>query len=348
VALVVAITVLAASMKDWIRDVFDAQFSGDYVVNSNTFGYGGLSPLVADELNELTEVEAATGIRVGFARLTGDTPADIAYTAVDPATVTTVFDIGVTAGALETLDERGVLVDDATAESRDLAMGDLVTFQFLNGDSRELTVHGIYTEEDLAGEYVISQALHESTGADQFDFAVYLMVADGVSTTDARAALASVTDRYANAELLSRGEYLDQQAAQLDPIVNLMYALLALAILIALFSIANSISLSIHERTRELGLLRAVGMTRRQVRSVVRWESLLLALLGTGSGLVLGTFFGWAISVTVRGGSLTGFAMPYVSIVVVAALALTGALLAAVRPARRAARLDVLKAIANE
>ncbi|HEX6659804.1 MAG TPA: FtsX-like permease family protein, partial [Ilumatobacter sp.] len=157
-----------------------------------------------------------------------------------------------------------------------------------------------------------------------------------------------VTDDYANAELLSRGEYLDQQAAQLDPIINMMYALLALAIVIALFSIANSISLSIHERTRELGLLRAVGMTRRQVRSVVRWESVLVALLGTGSGLVLGVFFGWAISVAVRGGGLTGFALPVLSILVVAALALLGALLAATRPARRAARLDVLKAIASE
>jgi putative ABC transport system permease protein len=348
VALVVAITVLAASMKDWIRDVFDDQFSGDYVVNSNTFGYGGLSTLVADELNELPEVEAATGIRVGFARMVGDTPSDVAYTAVDPATVTTVFDIGVTAGALETLDERGVMIDDATAESRDLALGDQITFQFLNGDSRELTVHGLYTEDDLAGEYVVAQALHESTGADQFDFAVYLALVEGVSEPDARAALAAVTDGYANAELLSRGEYLDQQAAQLDPIVNLMYALLALAILIALFSIANSISLSVHERTRELGLLRAVGMTRRQVRSVVRWESVLLAVLGTGSGLVLGVFFGWAISVTVRGGGLAGFALPVVPIVVVAALALAGAVLAAVRPARRAARLDVLTAIANE
>lgn len=178
------------------------------------------------------------------------------------------------------------------AESQGLGLGDPVTFQFLNGNRHQLTVHGIYTEENLAGEYVVSQALHEASGADQFDFAVYLVMADGVAEPDARAALARVTDRYASAELLSRGEYLDQQAAQLGPIVNLMYALLALAIVIALFSIANSISRSIHERTRELGLRRAVGMTRRQVRSVVRWESLLLAIVGMGSGLGLGVFFG--------------------------------------------------------
>ena len=348
VALIVGITVMAASMKDWIRDVFEAQFSGDYVVNSNSFGYGGLSPQVASELNELPEVEAATGIRVGLARIADESPSDISYTAVDPTTVGTVFDIGLTAGAIETLDETGVLVYEGTAESRGLGIGDQVTFQFLDGQSRELTVDGMYTEHDLAGHFVVTHALHEASGADQFDLAVYVITVDGVAEDDARAALTSVTDGYANAELLSRNEFLDERAAQFDPIINLMYALLALAIVIALFSIANSISLSIHERTRELGLLRAVGMTRHQVRSVVRWESVLLALLGTGSGLVLGVFFGWSISVTLRDGGLTRFAFPVLSIVVVAALALLGALLAAARPARRAARLDVLNAIADE
>ena len=107
-------------------------------------------------------------------------------------------------------------------------------------------------------------------------------------------------------------QYLDEQSAQIDPLVNLMYALLALAIGIALFSIANSMALSIHERTRELGLLRAVGMTRAQIRTTVRWESVLVALLGTGSGVVLGVFFGWAISVTVRQDGMTAFVLPVV------------------------------------
>jgi putative ABC transport system permease protein len=227
-------------------------------------------------------------------------------------------------------------------------MGDLVTLEFLDGEERPLIVEGIYTEDELALSFVVTHALHETTGADQFDFSVYILTQEGVDERDARASIAEATAAYPNAELLSREAYLDQQTAQIDPIVNLMYALLGLAILISLFSIANSMALSVHERTRELGLLRAVGMTRAQVRSAVRWESLLVALLGTGFGVVLGVFFGWAISVTVREGGLTVFTLPATSIVVVAVLATAGALLATARPAWRAARLDILRAVATE
>ena len=127
-----------------------------------------------------------------------------------------------------------------------------------------------------------------------------------------------------------------------------MYGLLALAILIALFSIANSMSLSIHERTHELGLLRAVGMTRHQTRATIRWESALIALLGTGLGLLIGMFFGWSISVTIRSSGLGTFIVPWTALLVVATLAVVGGVIATIRPARRAARLDVLHAIATE
>ncbi len=348
VALVIGITIIAASVKDWIHDVFDEQFSGDLVVSTDSFGYGGLSPQLAAQLNGLPEVEAATGIRVGFARVLGDGESDEMYTAVDTATVTAVFDIGMIQGSVEDLDDRGVLLDDDEAADRGVTTGDEVTLQLLNGEQLTLTIQGIYTEQDLAGNYVITHSLHESTGADQFDLSVYIALSEGVTESEARAVISPITDAHANAELLGREEYIDEQASQVDPLVNMMYGLLSLAIVIALFSIANSMALSIHERTRELGLLRAVGMSRRQVRSVVRWEAVLVALLGTGSGVVLGVLFGWAISVTIRDEGLTAFALPVTSVVVIAALAMIGALLATARPAWRAARLDVLKAIASE
>jgi putative ABC transport system permease protein len=127
-----------------------------------------------------------------------------------------------------------------------------------------------------------------------------------------------------------------------------MYGLLGLAVIIALFSIANSMALSIHERTHELGLLRAVGMTRHQTRAAVRWESVPIALLGTITGAFVGLFFGWSISVTIRGGGLGTFTVPIAPIVVIVVLAVLGGVIAALRPARRAARLDVLQAIATE
>jgi putative ABC transport system permease protein len=348
VALVVAINVLAASAKDWIRDVFNEQFTGDYVVSTDVFGIGGLSPQLAADLNKLPEVKAATGIRIGFAHLTGEHDANVQYTAVDPRTVGQIFDIDMRQGAIEALDDRGVLVNTAEAEKRHVVVGDTMSFGFASGQTRDLVVEGTYGKDDLAGKFVVTHSLHESVGADQFDFSVYIVTQPGVSDQAARTAIGALADKYANADLQSRSQYLDDQAAQLDPLVNLMYGMLALAIVIALFSIANSMALSIHERTRELGLLRAVGMTRGQLRSAVRWETVLVSLLGTGLGVLLGIFFGWAISVTMRDGGLTNFVLPVTSVVVVAALAVIGGVLATVRPAWRASRLSVISAISTE
>jgi putative ABC transport system permease protein len=328
--------------------MFEGQFTGDYVVSTDTFGFGGLSPEVADRLNDLPEVTAATGIRLGFARDISGGGGDTSYVAVDPETAGQLFELGMIDGTLEALSPDGILVDDDEAADRQLAVGDTVEFGFVNGSTRTLTVQGIYSEDDLAGAFVVSQALHEQTGADQFDFSVYVATAQGASDADAGAAIAAVSDDYPNADLQSRSEYIEAQASQVDQIVNLMYGLLGLAIFIALISIANSISLSIHERTRELGLLRAVGMTRHQTAKTVRGEAAIVALLGTGLGALLGVFFGWAISVTLREDGLTTFSMPIVGLIVIVAAGVAGGVIAAVRPAWRAAHLDVLRAIASE
>ncbi|MGD9701757.1 MAG: ABC transporter permease [Acidimicrobiia bacterium] len=347
VALVAAITIIAASAKDWTRDVFGGQFGGDFVVSTNSFGFGGLSPDVAAALNQLPEVDAAAGIRLGAAHdVAGDD--DISYISVDPATASKVFDIHVSEGSLDALSVDGIFLFDDAAADRGLVVGDTFDVGFLDGTVRPLTVEGIYTEDALAGSFVISHALSEQTGTDQFDFSVYVLTAPGVDAARAEAAIAGISDAYPNADLQSRDEYIDAQAAQVDMIVNLMYGLLGLAVVIALISIANSIALSIHERTRELGLLRAVGMTRGQTRASVAWEAVLIALVGTVLGVVIGVFFGWSISVTLRGSGLGTFSMPVMPLVVIAVVAILGAVIAAIRPAWRAARLDVLRAISSE
>ncbi len=348
VALVVAITVIAATARDWTRDVFAGQFTGDFVVSTNTVGFGGISPDLAERLNSLPEVAAAAGIRVGGARDISGGGGDIGYVSVDPGTAGRVFDIGMIDGTMDALTPDGILIDDDTAGDRHLVVGDTLDFGFVDGSARTLTVEGIYTKDDLAGRYVVSHALHEQTGVDQFDLSVYVATAAGVSDADAKAAIASASDEYPNAKLQSRAEYIEAQAAQIDQIVNLMYGLLALAIIIALISIANSISLSIHERTHELGLLRAVGMTRHQTGSVIRWEAAIVALLGTALGALLGLCFGWAISVTLRQEGLTQFNVPVTSLAVIVAIGVLGGVLAAVRPGWRAARLDVMRAIATQ
>ena len=148
--------------------------------------------------------------------------------------------------------------------------------------------------------------------------------------------------------MLDQTEYKADQTKFIDQLLGLIYAMLALAILIALLGIGNTLALSILERTRELGLMRAVGMTRRQLRSAVRWESVIIALQGTLLGLAVGIFFGWALVRAMRDQGLNTLQFPIVSLVVIVVLAAVAGVLAAVFPARRAAKLDVLRAIETE
>jgi putative ABC transport system permease protein len=177
---------------------------------------------------------------------------------------------------------------------------------------------------------------------------VFVAKARDVSSEQARAAVERVAAAYPNAKLLDQTQFKEAQSAQINQLLALIYVLLALAVFIALLGIANTLALSIFERTRELGLLRAVGMTRAQLRTAVRWESVIIALFGTLLGLVIGLFFGWALVQALKSEGFTSFEVPagqLLTVVVVAALA---GVVAAIGPARRAARLDVLRAITTE
>jgi len=174
-------------------------------------------------------------------------------------------------------------------------------------------------------------------------------LADGVSTADGEAAIQPVADRFGAPDVQDRQEYVVSVAGQVDQMLTVIYVLLVMAIVIALMGIANTLSLSIHERTRELGLLRAVGQSRWQLRRMVRGEALVVALFGTVGGLGLGTFLGWAMVKTIEAAEgLGAFAVPAGQLAVVVALGAIVGVVAAVRPARRAARLDVLQAIATD
>jgi putative ABC transport system permease protein len=169
-----------------------------------------------------------------------------------------------------------------------------------------------------------------------------------VSPAEGRKAIDGVLKVYPNAELQDRTEFKDAQAAQINQLLGLIYVMLLLAVIIALIGIANTLALSIYERTRELGLLRAVGMSRRQLRSSIRWESVIIALLGTLVGLVIGFFFGWAVIQALRDQGFTRFAPPAGQLILVVIVGGLAGVLAAVFPARRAAKLDVLQAVTHE
>ena len=144
---------------------------------------------------------------------------------------------------------------------------------------------------------------------------------------------------------MTRDEYKGTIAAQIDQMLNLVYVLLFMALVIALFGIANTLALSVFERTREIGLLRAVGMSRAQIRSSVRWESVLIAMLGTVLGTAIGLGFGWAVWRALEADGFNTFAVPFGQLGIIVLVAAVAAVLAAGRPARRAARTDVLASI---
>ena len=280
VALVAAITVIAASVRDWTRDAVSELFTGDYVVSTSMYGYGGLSPDLAAEVAALPEVDVASGVRVGAAHDV-DLDGDLRYLAIDPATASQIFDVDMVTGSVAQLTENGILIDDDEAASRGVGVGDTVDVRVPRRirPARSPSRASIETMMSSAPTSSIRRFTSPPASTSSTSACTSRRHRARIPIGWQRRSNPSPAS-YPNADVQSRSEYIDARAAQFDQIVNLMYALLALAAIIALVNIANSLVLSIHERTHELGLLRAVGMTRRQTSSSVIWEAVLVALLG--------------------------------------------------------------------
>ena len=234
------------------------------------------------------------------------------------------------------------------ATAKGWSVGDRVPVRFSETGQQRLTVAAIYhTSVGGVGSYLVGLPVYQANFARQVDARVFVDRADGVSAAHARAAIQQLLADYPTATLQDQTEFKQAQATQIDQVLNFVYLLLALAVVIALLGIANTLALSILERTRELGLLRAVGMTRRQLRATVRYEAVIIALFGTVLGLLIAVFFGWAM-VTAVAEEQVRLAMPAPQLAVITLAATLAGVLAAVLPARRASRLDVLAAIATE
>lgn len=345
VGLVGFITIFAASAKASIDRIIDESFIGDFVIDSGSFGFGGLSPELATQLNELPEVEAASGVRLGFAEIVGETETVFG---IDPVNMGRIVDIGFVAGGAEDLGPDGIAVLDDVAEDNGWTIGSEVPIRFAATGPQTLVVRGIYTESQLAGRYVLGTPAFDANFPDVFDFQVYVLAADGVPAEQARAAIDAIAAGYPNAEVQDLTEFKAAQAAQINQLLGLIYVLLALSVIIAVIGIANTLALSVVERTRELGLLRAVGMTRTQLRAAIRWEAVLIALFGALLGLGVSVFFGWAVVTALESEGFSELRIPVVSLLVIMVLAGLFGVVAALAPARRAARLNVLRAIQHE
>jgi putative ABC transport system permease protein len=340
VALVGLITVFAASARTSVDAAIDRSMKADYVVTSPGFGQGSI-PLEAQRaLADLPEVTSASGIRSGQAEVDGSVTQIIA---ADPAKIDSLFDLRPSQGSIGELSANGVAVLDSTASDKGWKVGDTVPIKFAQTGTQQFKVESIYQQSGFTN-YVITIDAYERNFTDQFDYQVYLSTKDGV-TPATTAAIKGVMKQYPGPKVQTRDEYKESQAQQINQFLNLVYVLLFFAIIIALFGIANTLGLSIIERRHELGLLRAVGMSRRQLRSSVRWESVIIALLGTLLGLVIGVVFAWAMVKALSDQGIDKFSVAPAQLLIIVILAGLFGVLAAAWPARRAAKLDVLGAI---
>ncbi|MFJ2926810.1 ABC transporter permease [Streptomyces massasporeus] len=349
VAVVSLFTVFGASLKATMDQTVSRSFAGDVAVSAPSFGAGGsgLSPRLAGAIQDLPEVDTAVGLGRGVAEVDGE---GRALTVTDPAALARTFDLGTVDGSLRRLGTDGIAVTEKEADRQHLTTGAKAHLTFTDGTKETFTVRAVYGRSELAGDYVITRAAWAPHRTQDSDTLVAVTFADGVSTDAGTAAVEKAAAPYGNPEVQTRDAYAQSSAGGIDMMLTLVYALLALAVLIALLGIANTLTLAIHERTRELGLLRAVGQTRAQLRAMVRWESVLVAAFGTAGGLALGAFLGWVLVRASDGASDSAFAfaMPPAQLAVVALVGLAAGALAGLRPARRAARLDVLRAVAAE
>ena len=342
VALVTAVAALAASISSQIDGVFTQQFKGDYAINTTARGFGGLSPSLADDINEMPQVQRATGI--GRLTVKIDDKGQF-LTTINPATVEGVFDIGLISGSYADLTAETIFVSQEYANNQEAKLGDTIQVTLADAQIKALKIAGIYTYDEIAGKYTVSRDLIKDSSVISFDLGVFIKLKPSVSDESARSELQAAVDKYGQGTLLSKREYIDSQSGSINQLLGLIYGLLFLSVIIAVVGIIITLLLSVFERQREIGLLRAVGMTKSQVRTTVRWESVITSLIGAVVGIVLGVGLGWVIVYALRDQGLSSFSVPVGSTVSILIMSFVIGVLAAVYPAWRATRVNLLAAI---
>ena len=341
--LVAMVSILASSLKASFNAALEETLKADLTLTTTSFI--SFSPQVADLVRAVPEIEAVSEFRQNGFEYEGRT---VFMTAVDPGTIGQVAEVDMEAGRIDALGQGSLLVYREVAESEGLEVGESVTLSFPAGGDRDYIVGGIYADNRLLGDWLLSITAYEQVFTEQLDTFVLVKGRSGIAPAELQRAVEAAVTEYPNIEVQDQASFREKQAGFIDQILGLVTALLALAILIAVFGIVNTLGLSIYERTRELGLLRAVGMTRRQVRSMIRWESVIIAVFGALLGLAIGILFGWALQRALVDDGLSELAIPGGQLLVYLVIAGLMGVLAAVLPARRAAKLNVLDAISYE
>jgi len=346
VALVCVISVLSSSLSATVRRTVDRTVAGDYVVTSDSFL--GMSPTVGDRVRDVPGVRTVVGIRGGPVGLQGRTELAVA---ADPVALGQVLDLGVRDGSLDRLGDGGVAVASEQADRDGIHLGDRLPVTFIQRGVRTFDVVAIYDRAlTRNGEYLFSVGAWDEgvPASGRVDRQVLVDAEPGAIGDELRAGLEQAIAGEPTAQVLDVAEYRDRQVGQVSQRISYLYALLGLALLVGVLGIANTLLLSVHERRRELGLLRAVGARRRQLGSSVLQEAVLISVPGAVFGVLLGIGLGWAVTRTVNFDGQLVFAVPWGWLVGVGVGACAAGLVAGLWPARRAGRLPILDAIRTD
>ncbi len=339
IALVSAISVFGASLSKTATASVDQAISADLLVSASS---GGLADSVPGLVSSVPGVTRSATIYRDQFEFKGSLQT---LTSAPPDHLSDTVTLQMASGSEAALARSEILIDSTTARSDHLSVGDQVAVKFAATGPTTIRVGGVYQANVLLGSYLVSNSYFLAHFQNEQPGAVLLRT-DGSSGVDN--AVTKAVAGYPNVKVQTRAQFEQAQINSVNQLLGLVYALLALAVLIALIGIVNTLMLSVFERTREIGLLRAVGMRRRQVRVMVRAEAVILAVFGAVIGIVIGTAMGIALVASLRQQGITYTAVPAVDLVVFLVLSAVLGLVAASWPARRAAKLDVLAAISTD
>ncbi len=352
VALVSAAAVFASSLRESISATLERSVSADYIVQAaggggGGPGDGGFPPVVVETLADLPEIATATPFRIATAQVGDDTKV---LSAVDPEAASQLVDFDSVDGAFDDLTATSLAVHDDAADSAGLDFGDTVQVTFQNGEVRDLQVDVIFSDNSFGLNWFIGLDLLEEVSGDETPSDVFALaaLADGVDPEIGDEAVRTAFEQFPQATVQSNAEFLQEQEDQINQLLFLIAFLLLFAIVIAIIGISITLALGVFERTREIGLLRAVGMSRRQARKAVRWEAVIVSVFGALIGVVLGTFLGVVLSSAVPDNVISDLAFSPGIIVMILIGAVIAGLAASLYPSYKASNMNVLEAIATE
>jgi putative ABC transport system permease protein len=341
--LVSMMSVFGASAKASVDKSIAENFVADYVV-SNAIGQP-FSGEVTKQVAAVPGVEVATPLRYSGVTVGKD---HVFAAAIEPAGFAKAIPVELTSGTLSGLGRNQVVVEDKTAAKLRLHTGSRIKGQ-VSGQPVDLTVAGVYTSmEAMSIPMLMSLETATAAGVPAQDSMAFVLRSPGADAAAVQAGIDKVIADLPTVSLKDQDAFAAEQRKPIDWLLYMIYALLGLAVVIAVLGIINTLALSVIERTREIGLLRAVGLSRRQLRTMLRLESVAIALLGAVLGVVLGLGAGWALQRSLADDGIDVLSVPVAQLAVFVVLAGLVGVLAALWPGRRAARLDVLKAITTE